>query len=164
MFVRGSGCGYRVEWIEDIHACTGDIRHISGDDQVTGFAGFITDAGEALARTGDQTLARWVILDAIEDGAATLPRSPVDAALPATRQAIHHGTFTSVPDLIAAIGTFIDAYNGRCKAFVWIKPADEVLAHCKPPNTSNYRPLGSFSDTEYWEHDSVDDRLFVSPG
>lgn len=40
--------------------------------QVTGFAGFITDAGEALARTGDQTLARWVILDAIEDGAATV--------------------------------------------------------------------------------------------
>jgi transposase len=52
-----------------------------------------------------------------------------------TRQAIHRGTFTSVPDLINAIGQFIDAYNDRCKPFVWTKTADEVLAHCKPPNT-----------------------------
>jgi transposase len=52
-----------------------------------------------------------------------------------TRQAIHRGTFTSVPDLIAAIQTYIDAYNERCEPFVWTKTADEILAHCKPPTT-----------------------------
>ena len=52
-----------------------------------------------------------------------------------TRQAIHRGTFTSVPDLIAAIETFIDAYNERCEPFVWTKTADEILDHCKPPKT-----------------------------
>ena len=52
-----------------------------------------------------------------------------------TRQAIHRGTFTSVPDLIGAIGRYIDAYNDRCEPFTWTKTADEVIAHCKPPNT-----------------------------
>ncbi len=52
-----------------------------------------------------------------------------------TRQAIHRGTFGSVPDLIAAIRTYIDAYNDRCEPFVWTKPADDILAHCKPPTT-----------------------------
>jgi hypothetical protein len=32
-----------------------------------------------------------------------------------TRQAIRHGTFTSVKDLIAAIETFIDSWNERCQ-------------------------------------------------
>jgi transposase len=50
-----------------------------------------------------------------------------------TRQAIHRGTFTSVPDLIDAIETFNDAYNGRCQPFVWTKTAEEILHHCKPP-------------------------------
>jgi DNA-binding MarR family transcriptional regulator len=39
---------------------------------VASFGGFITAAGEALARAGGQTLARWVILDAVEDGPATV--------------------------------------------------------------------------------------------
>jgi transposase len=52
-----------------------------------------------------------------------------------TRQAIHRGTFTSVPDLIAAIETYIDAYNQRCQPFVWTKTADDILEHCKPPKT-----------------------------
>ena len=52
-----------------------------------------------------------------------------------TRQAIHRGSFTSVPDLIAAIEAFIDAYNDRCQPFVWTKNADEILDHCKPPKT-----------------------------
>jgi len=56
-----------------------------------------------------------------------------------TRQAIRRGTFTSVKDLIAAIETFIDAWNDRCQPFVWTKTADEILtkAHRKP--TSNTR-------------------------
>lgn len=52
-----------------------------------------------------------------------------------TRQAIRRGTFASVPDLVDAIRTFIDAYNERCEPFVWTKTADEILDHCKPPKT-----------------------------
>jgi hypothetical protein len=36
--------------------------------------------------------------------------------------------FRSVKDLIAAIGTFIDAGNDRCQPFAWTKDADELLA------------------------------------
>src|SRR5215216_1187323 len=44
-----------------------------------------------------------------------------------TRQAIRRGTFTSVKDLIAAIGTFIDGWNDRCAPFVWTKTADQII-------------------------------------
>jgi hypothetical protein len=37
-------------------------------------------------------------------------------------------TFTSVPDLIAAIRRFIDGWNDRCEPFMWTKTADEILA------------------------------------
>jgi transposase len=54
-----------------------------------------------------------------------------------TRQAIRRGTFTSVKDLIAAIGNFIDGWNDRCQPFVWTKNADQILAHTHPgPRTS----------------------------
>jgi transposase len=49
-----------------------------------------------------------------------------------TRQAIRRGTFTSVRDLTAAIGRFIDAYNDRCQPFTWTKDADELLTKIKP--------------------------------
>jgi transposase len=45
-----------------------------------------------------------------------------------TRQAIRRGTFTSVHDLIAAIGIFIDGWNDRCQPFIWTKPADELIS------------------------------------
>ncbi len=45
-----------------------------------------------------------------------------------TRQAIRRGTFTSVKDLTAAIGTFIDGWNDRCQPFTWTKTADQILA------------------------------------
>ena len=44
-----------------------------------------------------------------------------------TRQAIRRGTFTSVKDLIAAIGTFIDGWNDRCQPFIWTKTADQII-------------------------------------
>jgi hypothetical protein len=44
-----------------------------------------------------------------------------------TRQAIRRGTFTSAPDLIDAIRTFIDGYNQRCAPFRWTKTADQIL-------------------------------------
>jgi len=54
-----------------------------------------------------------------------------------TRQAIRRGTFTSVPDLIGAIRTFIDAYNERCKPFKWTKTADQILAKANRQRTSD---------------------------
>jgi len=56
-----------------------------------------------------------------------------------TRQAIRRGTFTSVKDLIAAIETFIDAWNDRCQPFVWTKTADEILTKANRKVTSNPR-------------------------
>jgi len=56
-----------------------------------------------------------------------------------TRQAIRRGTFTSVKDLIAAIETFIDAWNDRCQPFVWTKTADEILTKANRKPTSNTR-------------------------
>ena len=46
-----------------------------------------------------------------------------------TRQAIRRGTFTSVADLVTAIGNFIDGWNDRCEPFVWTKTADQILPH-----------------------------------
>jgi transposase len=53
-----------------------------------------------------------------------------------TRQAIRRGTFNSVADLEAAIGTFIDGWNDRCKPFVWTKTADQILNHSRSQKTS----------------------------
>jgi transposase len=44
-----------------------------------------------------------------------------------TRQAIRRGTYTSVKDLIGAIGIFIDAWNERCEPFTWTKTADQII-------------------------------------
>jgi transposase len=44
-----------------------------------------------------------------------------------TRQAIRRGSFTSVKDLIAAIQTYIDGWNERCRPFTWTKTADQIL-------------------------------------
>ena len=54
-----------------------------------------------------------------------------------TRQAIRRGTFTSVPDLIAAIRIFIDGYNERCRPFTWTKTAEQILAKADRKTTSN---------------------------
>jgi transposase len=56
-----------------------------------------------------------------------------------TRQAIRRGTFTSVKELIAAIETFIDGWNERCRPFVWTKTADEILTKANRKVTSNTR-------------------------
>ena len=55
-----------------------------------------------------------------------------------TRQAIRRGTFTSVKDLIAAIETFIDAWNDRCQPFVWTKTADEILTKATRGQRSSF--------------------------
>src|SRR6266487_1934544 len=45
-----------------------------------------------------------------------------------TRQAIRRGSFTSVKELVAAIGVFIDGWNDHPRPFAWTKDADEILA------------------------------------
>jgi transposase len=55
-----------------------------------------------------------------------------------TRQAIRRGSFTSVPDLIAAIETFIAGWNDRCHPFTWTKTADEILPKCRPGKRTSF--------------------------
>jgi len=55
-----------------------------------------------------------------------------------TRQAIRRGTFTSVKDLIGAIGMFIDGWNERCQPFTWTKTADQILAKARPGQRSSF--------------------------
>ena len=53
-----------------------------------------------------------------------------------TRQAIRRGSFPSVPDLIAAIGRFVDGWNERCQPFVWVKDADDIMIKATRKRTS----------------------------
>jgi transposase len=55
-----------------------------------------------------------------------------------TRQAIRRGTFTSVKDLTAKIGIFIDGWNDRCQPFTWTKTAGELLPHCGPGKRTSF--------------------------
>jgi transposase len=55
-----------------------------------------------------------------------------------TRQAIRRGSFGSVQDLIGAIGRFTDGWNERCQPFVWTKPADDLLDHCRPGQRTSF--------------------------
>jgi transposase len=48
-----------------------------------------------------------------------------------TRQAIRRGSFTSVKQLTAVIGAFIDSWNDHPRPFAWTKDADEILASIK---------------------------------
>ena len=52
-----------------------------------------------------------------------------------TRQAIRRGSFTSVRQLTAAIGAFIDGWNDHPRPFAWTKDADEILASIKRAKT-----------------------------
>jgi transposase len=55
-----------------------------------------------------------------------------------TRQATRRGTFTSVTDLIAAIQTYIDAWNQRCEPFTWTKTADQILTKATSGQRSSF--------------------------
>jgi transposase len=52
-----------------------------------------------------------------------------------TRQAIRRGSFTSVKELAAAIGNFIDHWNDHPVPFTWTKDPDEILAKIKRAKT-----------------------------
>jgi transposase len=44
-----------------------------------------------------------------------------------TDKAIRRGVFTSVPDLVAAIETYLKAHNDNPKPFVWVATAESIL-------------------------------------
>jgi hypothetical protein len=48
------------------------------------------------------------------------------------RQAIRRGSFDSVPDLVAAIDRYIQAWNANCHPFAWVKSADDILVKATP--------------------------------
>jgi transposase len=52
-----------------------------------------------------------------------------------TRQAIRRGSFTSVKELVTAIGAFIDSWNEHPVAFAWTKDADDILDSIKRAKT-----------------------------
>lgn len=53
------------------------------------------------------------------------------------RQAIHRGTFTSVPDLNSKIRAFITGWKNRSHPFVWTKTAEQILTKANRQKTSN---------------------------
>lgn len=52
------------------------------------------------------------------------------------RRALHRGVFKSVSALKEAIQRFLDAWNDRCRPFVWVKPADQILARADRQRSS----------------------------
>src|SRR3954463_2891273 len=54
-----------------------------------------------------------------------------------TRQAIPRRSFDNVKQLVAAIRAFIDAYNQRCRPFIWTKTADQILPRATRQGTSD---------------------------
>jgi hypothetical protein len=50
-----------------------------------------------------------------------------------SRQALRRGDFSSVADLVAAIGRFVDAWNERCQPFRWVRDADQILGKLARP-------------------------------
>lgn len=51
-------------------------------------------------------------------------------------QAIHRGTFRSVPELNLAIRTFIEWWSDRAHPFVWTKTAEQLLSKANRKKTS----------------------------
>jgi hypothetical protein len=52
-----------------------------------------------------------------------------------TRQAIRRGSFTSVKDLVSAIGAFIDHWNDHPRPSAWTKDADEIIGKIRRAKT-----------------------------
>ena len=65
-----------------------------------------------------------------------------------TRQAIRHGSFDSVPDLVGAIRALIAGWNDRCHPFAWSKTADEIPPHTTANEIQTRN--ASRSDSGYW--------------
>jgi hypothetical protein len=74
-------------------------------------------------------------------------------SLPPLRHVTGRGTFTSIADLEAAIGLYIDAWNERAQPSTWARDADTIRAkatHAKNRKTHHVRdtPLAVHSAAE----------------
>ncbi|MGZ8707086.1 MAG: MarR family winged helix-turn-helix transcriptional regulator [Gaiellaceae bacterium] len=83
--------------------------------EVAWLGGIFTTIGEALAGLGDQTLARWVILDAIED-------EPSTVAQIARRRGIARQAVQRVADLLVRDGLAVYAPNPRHRRAKLLRP------------------------------------------
>jgi hypothetical protein len=61
----------------------------------------------------------------------------------AERQAIHRGSYRSVPELVAAIRAFVDGWNDRAHPVSWANTADEILKKTNRPDGPRNRPQGN---------------------
>ena len=61
------------------------------------------------------------------------------------RQALRRGHFPSIQDLIAAIDRFCQTWNEHCQPFSWTKPAEEILAKLKHPDSVGNRSTDGLS-------------------
>lgn len=57
-----------------------------------------------------------------------------------TWQAIRRGSFTSVKEMAAAIGAFIDNWNDHPVPFAWTKDADEILGKIESARAKTSAP------------------------
>lgn len=83
--------------------------------EVAWLGGIFTAKGEALARLGEQTLARWLVLDAIEDEASTV------AAI-ARRRGIARQAVQRVADLLERDGLVVYEPNPRHRRAKLLRP------------------------------------------
>jgi DNA-binding MarR family transcriptional regulator len=96
-------------------------RSLAGDAftdfvvEVSRLGAMFTAKGEGFARLADQTLARWVILDAIEDGAATV-------AQVARRRGIARQAVQRVADLLEQEGLVSYAPNPAHRRAKLLRP------------------------------------------
>ena len=113
----------------DVNSPVRPARTAAGDAftelvlEVVGLGTLFTAAGEALARSADQTLARWVILDAIEDQPATV-------AQVARRRGIARQAVQRVADLLERDGLVTYAPNPDHRRAQLLRPTprgQEVL-------------------------------------
>jgi hypothetical protein len=88
---------------------------------------FATSGGRARsAAEVAESHARRMALTGRVDGLGSWMAFGSDSVI--TRQAIRRGSFTSVKELTATIGDFIDHWNDHPRPFAWTKDADEILA------------------------------------
>jgi DNA-binding MarR family transcriptional regulator len=86
--------------------------------RVAWLGGVFTAKGEALARLGGQTLARWLILDAVEDGPSTVAQIARGRGI--ARQAIQR-----VADLLEGEGLVVYAPNPGHRRAKLLHPTPE---------------------------------------
>src|SRR5262245_56464095 len=106
------------------------VRTAAGDAftelvvEVAWLGGLVTAVGEALARVGDQTLARWALLDAVEDEPATVAQI-------AKRRGIARQAVQRVADVLARDGLVAYDPNPRHRRAPLLRPTprgQEALA------------------------------------